>query len=283
MYQVSVSGTRTEVEQVSEALDSIDSPPATDMREHKRGQWVIDIFEDDRIKVGACAGIIELLLPNRSAIIKQLPETNWVAKSYENLPPVTAGNFTVAGNHVRPKVRTGRIPLIIEAGLAFGTGHHGSTLGCLKALELVMRRSQPKRVLDLGTGSGVLAIASLLSGCSLARGSDLSKDSVEVATENAKKNCVANRFKAYKTSGINTVQIRRLAPYDLVFANILAKPLIRLAPNICNVTARNGSLVLSGLLDFQESVIISVYVSQGFKLVDRIRMQEWTTLLLQKI
>ncbi len=282
MYQVSVFGTRAEVERVSEAMDSVESPPATDMREHKRGQWVIDIFEDNHIKVGAFAGIIELLFPSRSAIIKKLPETNWVAKSYENLPPVTAGNFVVAGSHVRPKVRTGRIPLMIEAGLAFGTGHHGSTLGCLQALELVMRRSQPKRVLDIGTGTGVLAIASLLSRCKLARGTDLSTDSVTVATENARNNCVASQFKAYKANGINTVQICRLTPYDLVFANILAKPLVQLAPRISKVTAVGGFIVLSGILNYQESIVKSAFVSHGNTVFNRIRLHEWTTLLLQK-
>ena len=282
MYQVSVFGTRAEVERISEAMDSVESPPSTDMREHKRGQWMIDIFEDDRIKAGAYAGIIELLLPRRTAIIKKLPETNWVAKSYENLPPVTAGNFIVAGSHVKPKVRTGQIPLLIEAGLAFGTGHHGSTLGCLKALELVMRRSQPKRVLDIGTGTGVLAIASLLSGSKLALGTDLSTDSVSVATENARKNYVANKFKAYKANGINTVQIRRLAPYDLVFANILANPLIQLVPRISKVTAAGGAIILSGLLNYQESVVKSAFVSQGNIVFNRIRLQGWSTLLVQK-
>ena len=282
MYQVSLYGSRAEVERVSTAMDGLEFSPASDMREHKRGQWVIDIYEEDRIRAGAFAGIIELLLPDRSAIIKKLPETNWVAKSYENLPPVTAGNFVIAGGHVKPKVRTGRIPILIEAGAAFGTGHHGTTLGCLQALELVMRTSRPKRVLDIGTGTGVLAIASLLSGCKFARGTDLSSDSISIATENARKNCVGNQFKVYQAHGIDTAQIRRFAPFDLVFANILAKPLIQLAPSIREVTASNGIIVLSGLLNFQESIVVSAFASQGFKVLRRLRLQEWSTLLLRK-
>ena len=283
MYQVSFFGNRAEVERVSTAIDAVESPPAVDLREYKRGHWVIDIFEDDRLKAGAYAGIIELLLPDRSAIIKKLPETDWVARSYENLPPVRAGRFVIAGGHVKPKVRTGRIPILIEAGAAFGTGHHGTTLGCLKALELVMRTSRPKRVLDIGTGTGVLAIASLLCGCKFARGSDLSSDSILIATENARKNCVGTQFKAYQAHGIDTAQIRRFAPYDLVFANILAKPLIYLAPSIREVTATNGIIVLSGLLNFQESIVVSAFASQGYKVLSRLRLQEWSTLLLKKI
>ena len=282
MYQVSFFGSRAEVERVSTAMDAVEFPPASDMREHKRGQWVIDIYEEDRIKAGAYAGIIELLLPDRSPIIKKLPETNWVAKSYENLPPVRAGSFIIAGRHVKPTVRTGQIPILIEAGAAFGTGHHGTTLGCLQALELVMRTSRPSRVLDIGTGTGVLAIASLLRGCKFARGTDLSSDSVTIATDNARKNCVGNRFKAYQAHGIDTAQIRRFASYDLVFANILARPLIQLAPRIREVTATNGIIVLSGLLNFQESIVVSAFASRGCKVFRRLRLQEWSTLLLKK-
>ena len=282
MYQVSFFGSRAEVARVGTAMDAVESPPAVDMRERKRGQWVIDIFEEDRFKAAAYAGIIEILLPDRSAITKKLPETNWVAKSYENLPPITAGNFIIAGGHVKPKVRTGRNPILIEAGAAFGTGHHGTTLGCLQALDLVMRTSRPDRVLDIGTGTGVLAIASLLCGCKFARGTDLSSDSISIATENARKNCVGNQFKAYQAYGIDAAQIRRFAPYDLVFANILAKPLIQLAPSIRSVTAANGITVLSGLLNFQESIVVSAFASQGYKVLTRLRKQEWSTLLLEK-
>ena len=282
MYQVSFSGSRAEVERVSTAMDAVLSPPTVDMRERKRGLWIIDIFEEDRLKAGAYAGIIELLLPDCCANIKKLPETNWVAKSYENLPPVRAGNFIIAGGHVKPKVRTGRLPILIEAGAAFGTGHHGTTLGCLQALELVMRTSRPHRVLDIGTGTGVLAIASLLRGCKFARGTDLSSDSISIATENARKNCVGNQFKAYQAHGIDTAQIRRFAPYDLVLANILAKPLIQLAPSIRQVTANNGVIILSGLLTFQESIVVSAVASQGYKVLRRLRLQEWSTLLLMK-
>ena len=145
-----------------------------------------------------------------------------------------------------------------------------------------MRTSRPKRVLDIGTGTGVLAIASLLCGCEYARGTDLSSDSISIATENARKNCVGNHFKAYQTHGIDTVQIRRFASYDLVFANILAKPLIQLAPSIREVTATNAMIVLSGLLNFQESIVASAFAAHGYKVLRRIRLQEWSTLLLRK-
>lgn len=281
MYQVSVEGTRTEVERISEAMDSIEPPPANDWRERRRGQWIIDIFLENKVRAGACAGIIELLFPARRALIRKLPDTNWVEKSYENLPPVTAGKFRIAGNHVQSKARTGQIPILIEAGAAFGTGHHGTTLGCLSALELVLRRTQPIRVLDIGTGTGVLAIASLQRGSTFSRGTDLSSDSIAIATENAKKNCVASQFKAYKAYGINDVQIRRFAPYDLVFSNILARPLIQIAPDIRQVASENSYVILSGLLHTQESIVTSAYTSQGFRSVERLRLKEWSSLLLQ--
>lgn len=284
MYTVSATGTRLDVERAGNHLADMDPTPAAavDMKEDSRLHWRLDVYADTEEEARTCASIVRELAPDLQPTVQKLENIDWVAKSLEGLPPIEAGRFIVSGSHSLKGLPEGKIPLLIEAGPAFGTGHHGTTLGCLLAYSDLIRRKRFQRVLDLGTGTGLLAIAALKTGASLAIGTDIDADSVTVSLENAAKNATSFGYKAYCCAGTRQSFIRRAAPYDLVFANILMKPLIGLAPQVANVTAPGGYVILSGLLLHQESAVKRAFTGRGFALRDRIRKDGWLTLVLSK-
>ena len=213
---------------------------------------------------------------------EQLPDIDWVAHTLEALKPVRAGRFLLHGSHDRDKVRPGDIAIEIEAGLAFGTGHHGTTAGCLEMLTRVLRRERPRNALDLGTGSAVLAIAI----AKLARIPVLATDIDPVATRVARDNVALNQASAYvdcvTATGFGHEAFRRAAPFDLIVANILARPLMKLAPQMAAHVSPNGSLVLSGILDRQRNGVVAAYVAQSFRHVSTIHREGWSTILLKR-
>ena len=211
-----------------------------------------------------------------------LPDIDWVARSLEGLQPVRAGRFLVHGSHDRQKPRPGDLAIEIEAGLAFGTGHHGTTSGCLEMIEMVVRRERPKNALDLGTGSAVLAIAL----AKLAHIPVLATDIDPVATKVAAQNVRLNRVSAYVETrtapGFAAPIFRARAPFDLIVANILARPLMRLAPDMARSAALGGSLILSGILERQRNAVIAAYTGQSFRHVRTFTRGEWVTLHLKR-
>ena len=211
-----------------------------------------------------------------------LPDIDWVARSLEGLQPVRAGRFLVHGSHDRQKPRPGDLAIEIEAGLAFGTGHHGTTSGCLEMIETVVRREHPKNALDLGTGSAVLAIAL----AKLAHIPVLATDIDPVATKVAAQNVRLNRVSAYVDTrtapGFAAPIFRARAPFDLIVANILARPLMRLAPDMARSAALGGSLILSGILERQRNAVIAAYTGQSFRHVRTFTRGEWVTLHLKR-
>lgn len=211
-----------------------------------------------------------------------LPDIDWVAKSLEGLQPVRAGRFLVHGSHDRHKRRTGDPAIEIEAGLAFGTGHHGTTSGCLEMIETVVRRERPKNALDLGTGSAVLAIAV----AKLAHIPVLATDIDPVATKVAAQNVRLNRVSAYVETrtapGFADPIFRARAPFDLIVANILARPLMRLAPDMARSVRLGGSLILSGILERQRNAVLSAYIGQNLRHVRTLTRGEWVTLHLKR-
>jgi len=217
-----------------------------------------------------------------NARAEPLPERDWVAMSLEGLPPVEAGPFFVAGAHVVKSASPGKTSIIIEAGPAFGTGHHGTTLGCLLAFAQTLRWRRPGKVLDLGTGSGVLSIAALKSAAISAIGTDIDPDSTTTALKNARLNNVASAFKAYTCAGTHHANVRAAARFDTVFANILARPLVKLAPEIAEVSNPGANIILSGLLRHQEPQVRGAFDGRGFNLVSRIHRDGWSTLLYSK-
>ena len=212
---------------------------------------------------------------------EQVPDIDWVAHSLEGLKPVHAGRFFVHGSHDRDKRRANELGIEIDAGLAFGTGHHGTTSGCLDVIGEVIRREHPRNALDLGTGSAVLAIgiAKLVHIPVLA--TDIDPVAVAVARENVVKNGVAAWVKTQTATGFHHPAMRLAAPFDLIVANILARPLMQLAPKMRRHLAPGGSLILSGILETQREKVLAAYRVQGLFHHKTLRRAGWVTLHLK--
>lgn len=215
--------------------------------------------------------------------VSELPEIDWVAHVRRELTPVEAGRFFVYGSHDADKLPAGRIGLWIEAAMAFGTGHHGTTLGCLRAIDrLAAAGVEPQRVIDLGCGTAVLAMAAARVWPGTVLASDIDTVAVEVATANVIANGLGGRVECLEAAGFDHDLIRTRAPFDLVIANILKGPLIDLAPEIARHGAAGGRVILSGLLTEQADEVLAAYAAQGFALDRREDVGDWATLVLRR-
>ncbi|MDR5654055.1 50S ribosomal protein L11 methyltransferase [Ruixingdingia sedimenti] len=213
--------------------------------------------------------------------VSELPDIDWVAKVRRELHPVEAGRFFVYGSHDADKVPPGRIALQIEATVAFGTGHHGTTLGCLRALDrLVDAGVVAQNVADIGCGTGVLAMAAARVFPNPAIASDIDAVAVEVAEANVAVNGLDGRVECIEAAGFDHPRLHTAAPFDLVFANILKGPLVELAPDMAAHIAPGGRAILSGLLVVQAPAILDAYAAQGFRLEWREDIGEWSALTL---
>jgi ribosomal protein L11 methyltransferase len=247
--------------------------------------WAVEVyfgFEPDeeaiRLLVAAAAGDEAAAHVTFGLTEKQ----DWVANSLAGLKPVRAGRFFVHGAHDRDKVGPSDIGIEIEAGLAFGTGHHGTTRGCLLHFDRLLKRRRPERVLDVGCGAGVLAIAAARALRRKVWLGDIDPVAVEVANENAALNGVAPYAKAIVSRGVENLRLREGAPYDVLFANILAKPLRLLASSLAGVIAPGGDAIVSGLLVSDVAGVLSAWSAQGFFLRDRIDLEGWASLRLSR-
>jgi ribosomal protein L11 methyltransferase len=214
--------------------------------------------------------------------IAPLPQQDWVRQSLEGLAPVAAGRFFLHGAHDRPRRRAGGISLEIDAGTAFGTGHHGTTEGCLLALDRILKRRRPSRILDVGCGTGVLAIAAARATGRKALASDIDPEAVRVTLSNAALNGVRPLIDSFAAAGLTHPRIVAQSPYDLIFANILARPLVALSTGLTRALRPGGELILSGLTLDQMRWIEATYVSRGLTLAGRIRRGNWATLVFTK-
>jgi len=208
---------------------------------------------------------------------------DWVKASLEDLVPVPAGRFIVHGQHDRDRIAPNKIGIEIEAALAFGTGHHGTTRGCLLLLDHVLKAWRPRRVLDLGTGTGVLAIAAARALHEKVLASDIDPPSVQVARENARLNVAGHLVQAIRATGFSAPQFVAAAPFDLVLANILANPLRQLAAPMARHLAPSALVILSGLLTPQAPSVIAAYRARGLVPVRHLRIEGWSSLLLRKV
>lgn len=216
-------------------------------------------------------------------VVSELPETDWVAHVKRELSPVEAGRFFVYGSHDADKVPADSIPLLIEASMAFGTGHHGTTLGCLRALDrLIEQGFDAGKVADIGCGTAVLAMAAARVWDADMLASDIDAVAVEVAEANLKANGMAGRVTCLEAAGFDHPELGAHAPYDLIFANILKGPLVALAPDVAAHLREGGYAILSGILNEQADDVIEVYSRVGTNLVEREKIGDWTTLLLSK-
>jgi ribosomal protein L11 methyltransferase len=260
------------------------TPDALTLFEHGTG-WKIDAYYDhapDGAAMAAqLAAISNLVVPAVS--VAEVPNENWVAMSQAALPPVSAGRFVIHGSHDRDRVAHGPNAILIDAGEAFGTAHHATTAGCLAAIDRVTRTRAYKNVLDLGCGSGVLAIAvARVLPRALILASDLDRPSVAVAAENMRINGVSHRIQTFAAAGFDHPFIRHAGKFDLLIANILANPLIMLAKQMATAVAPGGTLLLSGLLIPQAPQVIAAYRASGFHLIRHDRVYGWSTLELRR-
>jgi ribosomal protein L11 methyltransferase len=217
-----------------------------------------------------------------SIIRETMPDIDWVAHSLEGLKPVRVGRVVVHGAHDRHVLSPNDIGVEIEAAQAFGTGHHGTTAGCIDMLQRILKARAPRRMLDLGAGSAVLAIALAKLTRRVVLATDIDPLAVEIARGNAALNgCKAN-VAFVVAPGFSAASIRQGAPYDLIVANILAGPLMQLAPQMRLASLPGSDLVLSGILDRQAARVVAAYVANGFAMQGRINREGWTTLHLRR-
>jgi ribosomal protein L11 methyltransferase len=266
--------------------DLLEPPPdALTVFEDGPDRWRVEAYFDldaGERDIGAeLAPLVEWSLPPFE--IETVPELNWVAISQAALPPVSAGRFTIHGSHDSGRVAHGPNAILIDAGEAFGTAHHATTLGCLLAIDRLERTNTFKNMLDLGCGSGVLAIAAAkASPQTRIIAADMDPQSVKVATENVRLNGVGNRIALFVGNGLQHPIIRARAPFDFLVANILAGPLVHLAPSITRAVAPGGTLVLSGILIPQAREVIATYLAHGFALERHDRITGWSTLTFRR-
>ena len=281
--QIIARGPRAIAEAAAAALDAdprLEAATYSILEEDEdRGLWRIDAFptSDEEAE-----GLRAVLATYGDLVVttEELADADWLAMSLSGLPPVRAGRFFVYGAHDQGRIPANAVALRIEAGAAFGTGHHGTTVGCLLAWNDLIKARRFDKVLDVGAGTGVLAIAAARTGARLARGTDIDAPSVRIARENAELNGARAEF--VHASGLGHQRVRSAAPYDLVFANILAPPLVALAQDIRGALRPGGVAILSGLLRTQERRVLAAYRSRDFRLLRRIHRDAWATLVLER-
>jgi ribosomal protein L11 methyltransferase len=271
------------MEVLAEALDpAISSTAAV---EEDDGRWAVEVHLLRPPDEAALRGLVALAAGRAAAQslrFSTLKARDWVKTSLEALTPVEAGRFVVHGAYDRARIAANRIAVEIEAGLAFGTGHHGTTRGCLLALDRLTKRSTKPHVLDLGTGSGVLAIAAAKVLRRRIVASDIDRIAVDVARNNAQRNGVGPLVVFVHAAGLTAPRVRVHARYHMVVANILLAPLVRLAAPIRRVLAPNARLIVSGLLAPQANAALAAYRAQGLVLERRLTLENWTTLVMSR-
>ena len=281
---IRIAASQADAKRVADAIaECLDESCAVATFEQPDGHWRVDLhlapelneaLVRDLVREAGGTAIADALA------VEHLHDRDWVAESLAGLTPVEAGRFFLHGAHHRALVPANRAAIEIEAALAFGTGHHGTTRGCLLALDRLLKAHKPHRILDVGTGSGVLAIAAAKARRRPVVASDIDRQATSAARGNARLNGAGPLVRVLQAAGLSARTIQAGAPYDLVFANILLEPLKRLARPIAQALAPGGRVILSGLLSSQGRTALAVYRAQGLALEARIALEGWTTLVL---
>ncbi|MGR9171689.1 50S ribosomal protein L11 methyltransferase [Rhizobium sp. KDH_Rht_773_N] len=284
-----VTTTEKQAEQIldlmSEVFGEEDFAIATTEIDEKKDIWEASVYmmtadeADVRARVEAA---LRLSFPGATLEREVIPDIDWVSKSLEGLKPVRAGRFLVHGSHDRDKVRTGDIAIEIDAGQAFGTGHHGTTAGCLEVIDRVLRARTVRNALDLGTGSGVLAIAVRKLRNIPVLATDIDPIAVRVAAENVRRNGITSGISTVTAPGFHSTAFSEHGPFDLIIANILARPLIKMAPQLVAHLAPGGSVILSGILAEQRWKVLAAYNGAKLRHVRTIWRNGWVTIHLDR-
>jgi len=284
---------------LADALAEIHVDAAVAAFETPGGAWIVEAHFAEPPDAASLRDAVEATAGPQAAhdlVIETVTARDWVAASLAGLKPVAAGRFLVHGSHDRARIPGHRIGIEIEAALAFGTGHHGTTRGCLLALDgwlkgrgaqqalslPLPRKRGREKILDIGTGTGVLAIAAAKALRARVVASDIDVRAAAVARANARANAVGPLVEVVHAGGLAARRLRARGPYDLVLANILLAPLKRLAAPIAGVLAPDARVILSGLLAEQAPAAIAAYRAQGLVLQARIPLDEWITLVLRR-
>jgi ribosomal protein L11 methyltransferase len=283
LFVLRLAAARAAVEEAAGVLEGASPAPlsvATYQDDAGAGWWLEALYGAPPDRAGIAAALAAGLGAAPPFDLAPLPDRDWVAHSLKGLSPVRGGRFVVHGAHDRGRIPPGALAIEIEAGQAFGTGHHETTRGCLIALSDIARRARPARVLDLGTGSGVLAIAAAMLWRVPVLATDIDPVAVRLARANARANGLGSCVEVVCAAGTGHRRIAAGAPYDLVVANILAGPLARLAPAIAAVLSRRSMVILSGLLESQARGVAAAYRGLGLAASGRRTSAGWTTLVL---
>ncbi|MBI0177790.1 50S ribosomal protein L11 methyltransferase [Bartonella apis] len=244
--------------------------------------YEVSLYVDETQKNSILPRFAQVLGVDENKIeIELLPDIDWVSHSLEGLGPVRAGRFFVHGSHDRDKVKPGDLAIEIDAGQAFGTGHHGTTVGCLELIADVMEHEKPQNALDLGTGSGILAIGIALIKPIRILATDIDPIAIKVAKENFALNGVAKTITAITATGLDDEEIKKRTPFDLIVANILANPLIELAPQMVPALKKGGSIVLSGILEEQHDRVVKAFEAAGAKYIKTLHHEGWVAIHLK--
>ena len=269
---------KREAHALSDALELLEPSPVVSAFElGERGLWEVEAFfaaPPDEQELLRQFGVPMRIIP--------IEDENWVARALDGLPPVRTNRFFIYGNHDAKIVPANAIGLKIEASYAFGTGHHGTTRGCLLAFEDLKRKRRFRNALDLGCGTGVLGMAFARLAHRPVVASDIDPLAADKSIENARLNRALPHMRISTGNGFRAPFIAEGAPYDLIFANILAGPLMKLMPGIRNHLARGGNAILSGLLDEQARGVLAMANAQGLRLIKRSALEGWVTLVLLK-
>ncbi|NNU49557.1 50S ribosomal protein L11 methyltransferase [Rhizobium sp. WYCCWR 11279] len=280
-----VTTTESKAEEILDLLSAVfgeeDFAIGTTEIDEKKDIWEASIYmmaEDEAEVRSRVETALTTAFPQAVLEREVIPEVDWVVKSLEGLKPVRAGRFLVHGSHDRDKVRPGDIAIEIDAGQAFGTGHHGTTAGCLEVIDSVVRSRPVRNALDLGTGSGVLAIAVRKLRNIPVLATDIDPIATKVAAENVRRNGIASGIVTRTAPGLHSTAFSEHGPFDLIIANILARPLIRMAPKLATHIAPGGSVILSGILSGQRWKVIAAYSGARLRHVRTIWRNGWVTI-----